>query len=137
MFAEQTGDLLPHRESLSCARAVRDWTTLELDGVFPTFSRHLHDSHSSVSSTVRVRSRAVSSIAPWIPSLLPRLAARSESSRRCSGLLPYQRRSNWYSSSTSTSATTTASFFLWTSIPAILYGISSSGRERRACQRLH
>src|ERR1019366_8724263 len=44
----------------------------------------------------------------------------------CSGLLPYQRRSNWYSSSTSTSATTTASFFLCTSIPAILYGISSS-----------
>src|ERR1019366_8139218 len=35
----------------------------------------------------------------------------------CSGLLPYQRRSNWYSSSTSTSATTTASFFLCTSIP--------------------
>src|SRR5262249_34441676 len=31
--------------------------------------------------------------------------------------------SNWYSSLTSTSATTTASFFLCTSIPAILYGI--------------
>src|ERR1700732_3097783 len=56
----------------------------------------------------------------------------------CSGLLPYPRRSNWYSSSTSTSATATASFFVCTSIPAILYGISSSsGRERRACRRLH
>jgi len=41
----------------------------------------------------------------------------------CSGLAPYQRRSNWYPSSISTSVTTTASFFLWTSIPAILYGI--------------
>src|SRR5215470_4702427 len=49
--------------------------------------------------------------------------SHSASSRNCSGLLPYQRRSNWYSSSTSTSATTTASFFLCTSIPAILYGI--------------
>jgi len=36
---------------------------------------------------------------------------------------PNQRRSNWYASSTSTSATTTANFFLWTSIPAILYAI--------------
>jgi hypothetical protein len=45
------------------------------------------------------------------------------SSCNCSGLPPYQRRSNAYSSSISTSATTTASFFLWTSIPAIRYRI--------------
>jgi len=51
--------------------------------------------------------------------------------------LPYQRRSNWYSSSTSTSGHNPASFFLCTSIPAIRYGISSSWRERRACRRLH
>src|SRR6266849_10500806 len=50
--------------------------------------------------------------------------SHSASRCNCSGLLPYQRRSNGYSSSTSTSATTTASFFLWTSIPAILYAIS-------------
>jgi len=49
--------------------------------------------------------------------------SHSASSCNCSGLPPYQRRSNAYSSSISTSATTTASFFLWTSIPAILYGI--------------
>src|SRR5215469_1498994 len=36
--------------------------------------------------------------------------------------------------STSTSATTTASFSLCTSIPAILYAISSSWREPRACR---
>src|SRR5499427_275933 len=51
--------------------------------------------------------------------------SHSQTTCNCSGLLPYQRRSNWYSSSTSTSATTTASFFLWTSIPAILYGIGA------------
>src|SRR5438105_7854059 len=39
-------------------------------------------------------------------------SSQSESSCSCSALLPYQRRSNWYSSSTSTSATTTASFLL-------------------------
>src|SRR6516164_11330094 len=33
------------------------------------------------------------------------------------------------------SATTIASFFLWTSIPAILYAIRFSWRERRACRR--
>src|SRR5438445_281522 len=49
--------------------------------------------------------------------------SHSASRCNCSGLLPNQRRSNWYSSSTSTSTTTTASFFLWTSIPAILYAI--------------
>src|SRR5262249_53486641 len=49
--------------------------------------------------------------------------SHSASRCNCSGLLPYQRRSNKYSLSTSTSATTTANFFLWTSIPAILYAI--------------
>ncbi len=34
------------------------------------------------------------------------------SKRNCSGLLPYCRRTNWYSPCTSTSATTTASIFL-------------------------
>jgi hypothetical protein len=55
--------------------------------------------------------------------------SHSASRCNCSGLLPYQRRSNWYSSSTSTSATTTANFFLWTSIPAILYAIGFLGSE--------
>src|SRR6266403_784935 len=40
--------------------------------------------------------------------------------RSCSGLLLNILRSNWYSLSISTSDTTTASIFLWTSIPAIL-----------------
>ena len=54
----------------------------------------------------------------------------------CSGLLPYPRRSNWHSSSTSTSATTTASFFLCTSIPAIriLSDFHEISRARRALQ---
>src|SRR5438309_7563824 len=58
--------------------------------------------------------------------------SHSASRCNCSGLLPNQRRSNWYSSSTSTSATTTASFFLCTSIPAILYAIGFllAGAER-------
>ncbi|MGH9201956.1 MAG: hypothetical protein ACRD2A_12065, partial [Vicinamibacterales bacterium] len=53
--------------------------------------------------------------------------------RNSAGLVPTFRRSNRYSSSTSTSATTTANIFLWTSIPAILYGIGLSSGERRAC----
>src|SRR5262249_33852650 len=57
--------------------AAHDWTTPARDGVFPTFSRHLPHVDRSVSSTVRVRSRAVSNIGPWIPAPLPRLAARS------------------------------------------------------------
>src|SRR6266403_1199135 len=40
--------------------------------------------------------------------------------RSCSGLLLNILRSNWYSLSISTSDTTTASTFLWTSIPASL-----------------
>src|SRR5580704_4057615 len=46
--------------------------------------------------------------------------------RSCSGLLLNILRSNRYSLSISTSDTTTASIFLWTSIPAILQGIVSS-----------
>src|SRR6266481_4291855 len=47
-------------------------------------------------------------------------SSQAASDRSCSGLLPNIRRSNWYSLSISTSDTTTASIFLWTSIPAIL-----------------
>src|SRR6267143_6315824 len=60
-------------------------------------------------------------------------SSHSASDRNWSGLLPNIRRSNWYSPSTSTSDTTTASILLWTSSPAILLDISSSWRERRAC----
>jgi len=55
------------------------------DGVFPTFSRHLPVFDCSVSSPVPVRSTAVSSIAPWIPSPLPRLAARPATPKAVAG----------------------------------------------------
>src|SRR6266571_4397388 len=53
-------------------------------------------------------------------------SSHAASDRSCSGLLSNIRRSNWYSLSISTSDTTTASIFLWTSIPAIRYDIDSS-----------
>jgi|SRR5215469_2326052 len=58
---------------------------------------------------------------------LPRPAAPPTipQARHCSWLLLYQRRSNSYSSLTSTSATTTANVFLWTSSAA------SNHRSRR------
>src|SRR6266550_3024436 len=64
--------------------------------------------------------------------------SHAASNRNCSGLLPYLIRSNWYSPLTSTSATTTASIFLWTSIPAILYDITSppGGSGERAASSL-
>src|SRR5208283_1009549 len=46
------------------------------------------------------------------------------------------RRSNWYSLSISTSDTTTASIFLWTSIPAIRYDIDSSWPGAESVLRL-
>jgi hypothetical protein len=44
------------------------------------------------------------------------------SARRSVGVVPTFWRAKWKSPSTSTSASTTASIFLWTSIPAIRYG---------------
>jgi hypothetical protein len=46
--------------------------------------------------------------------------------RRSLGVVPTFWRSKWKSPSISTSATTTASILLWTSIPAIRYGIGLS-----------
>ena len=59
--------------------------------------------------------------------------SQSARRRRSVGVVPTFWRSKWKSPSTSTSATTTASIFLWTSIPAIRYGIGLSLGERRAC----
>ena len=59
--------------------------------------------------------------------------SQSARPRRSAGVVPTFWRSKWKSPSTSTSATTTASIFLWTSIPAIRYGIGLSLGERRAC----
>ena len=59
--------------------------------------------------------------------------SQSARPRRSAGVVPTFWRSKWKSPSISTSATTTASIFLWTSIPAIRYGIGLSLGERRAC----
>ena len=59
--------------------------------------------------------------------------SQSARPRRSAGVVPTFWRSKWKSPSTSTSATTTASIFLWTSIPAIRYGIGlSCGSGERA-----
>src|SRR6202040_2230096 len=63
-------------------------------------------------------------------------SSHAASDRNCSGLLLNILRSNWYSLSISTSDTTTASIFLWTSIPAILYDINSSWPEAESVLRL-
>jgi hypothetical protein len=109
------------------------------DGVRPTSGPHLPASQSLASNTARalpktgfqycaVDSITTSSTCCWI----------SHSANRCicCWLLRYPRRSNWYSSSTPTSATTTASFFLCTSIPAIriLSDFHEISRARRALQ---
>jgi hypothetical protein len=61
-------------------------------------------------------------------------SSHAASLRSWSGLLPNIHRSNWYSLSISTSDPTTASIFLWTSIPAGSVGHQlPPGRERRAC----
>src|SRR6266567_2769950 len=65
-----------HRESLFCAPAAHDWTRLAPDGVCPTSGPHLPASHSLASSTAPALPKPVSSIARWIPLLLPRPAAR-------------------------------------------------------------
>ena len=59
--------------------------------------------------------------------------SQSARPRRSAGVVPTFWRSKWKSPSISTSATATASIFLWTSIPAIRYGIGLSLWERRAC----
>src|SRR5262249_57966632 len=67
---------VPHHESLSCARADHDWIRLAPDAGSPTSFRHLPGLHTSVSSIVPALPRPASTIGPWIPSPLPRLAAR-------------------------------------------------------------
>ena len=82
------------------------------------------------------RPTPAASTARSIPSPLPRPRARPTTRRARavgSGVVPNCRRSNTYSPSTSTSATTTANIRLCTSIPAIRYGIRLSWRERRTC----
>src|SRR6516165_8813388 len=112
--ASRKSFLRPRRPRLdsACARC-------SAPDIGPAFSRFLHVGFQYRSSSPQtgfqycaVDSSTTSSTCCSI--------SHSDSSRRCSGLLPYQRRSNWYSSSTSTSATATANFFLCTSIPAIL-----------------
>src|SRR5262250_225765 len=66
-----------HHENLSCALAARDWTMPARDAAYLTSSQHLPASGTSLSSIVLMHPRAVSSIAKWIPSPLPRLAVRS------------------------------------------------------------
>jgi hypothetical protein len=58
-------------------------------------------------------------------------SSQATNNRSCSWLLPNSRRSKCYSPSTSTSETTTANIFLWTSIPSILQGINVSARHGR------
>lgn len=60
-----------------------------------------------------------------------RSTSQLASARKSAGLVPTFWRSNWYSPSTSTSATTTANIFLCTSIPAIWYGIGLVASYRR------
>src|SRR5215831_9971385 len=66
---------VPHRESLSCARADHDWTRLAPDAGFPTSGLHLRAPDTSASSIVPALPIPVANIATSIPSPLPRLAA--------------------------------------------------------------
>src|SRR5437762_6005339 len=64
-------------ESLSYARAARDWTRLAPDAVFRTSGLHLPDSDTSASNTAPALPKRASNIARLLPSPLPRPAARS------------------------------------------------------------
>jgi hypothetical protein len=66
-----------------------------------------------------------------------RSTSQSASARNWAGLVPTFWRSNRYSPSTSTSATTTANIFLCTSIPAIWYGMGSPDEGAESVPRLH
>src|SRR5438132_5333002 len=82
---EAQGQLLRHQplqQTFGIAKvslaspAAHDWTRLAPDGVCPTSGPHLPASHGLASSTSPSLPKPVSSIARWIPLLLPRPAAR-------------------------------------------------------------
>src|SRR5499433_3530296 len=92
---------VPHHESLSCARADHDWIRLAPGAGSPTSFRHLPGLHTSVSSIVP--SAPQTGFQYWAVDSITASStccstSHSESSCSCSGLLPYHRRSNWYSS---------------------------------------
>src|SRR5215471_10562506 len=112
-----------HLGSPSYAPEARGLIVLEPGAALPTLGRRLPASDASVSRTAPVLPRPASNTAPWIPSPLPRLLVRAAIRRAivvvqgCGRTAAVQTDTR---KSPSTSDTTTASIFLWTSIRAIL-----------------
>src|SRR5947209_9392257 len=77
-------------ESLSYARAARDWTRLAPDAVFRTSGLHLPDSDTSASNTAPALPKRASNIDDSITTSSTCCSiSHSDSTRNCSGLLPY------------------------------------------------